>query len=125
MNKKLWICRILIPFCVLLFAAGISSGAVFADGSDTKTVRVGYYENEVFQEGAEDGTVKTGYYQSNAVSSSPAELVYKGQFSEDTTAHFAVNVKRDVGQFEGEEPQYDDMTMVSFTYLGSNGGVGK
>ncbi|MBQ2220570.1 MAG: hypothetical protein II419_02750, partial [Acidaminococcaceae bacterium] len=30
-------------------------------GSGTKTVRVGYYENEVFQEGAKQGAVKTGY----------------------------------------------------------------
>ena len=32
-----------------------------------------------------------GIYQSNAVSSSPAELVYKGEFTETTTDHFAVN----------------------------------
>ena len=34
---------------------------------------------------------ESGIYQSNAVSSSPAELVYKGEFSEETTTHFAVN----------------------------------
>ena len=34
---------------------------------------------------------ESGIYQSNAVSSSPAELVYKGEFSEETTSHFAVN----------------------------------
>lgn len=34
---------------------------------------------------------ENGIYQSNAVSSSPAELIYKGEFSEKTTAHFAVN----------------------------------
>ena len=34
---------------------------------------------------------ENGIYQSNAVSSSPAELVYKGEFSEETTKHFAVN----------------------------------
>ena len=34
---------------------------------------------------------ENGIYQSNAVSSSPAELVYKGEFNEDTTKHFAVN----------------------------------
>lgn len=28
---------------------------------ETKTVRVGYYENEVFEEGAREGAVKTGY----------------------------------------------------------------
>ena len=34
---------------------------------------------------------ESGIYQSNPVSSSPAELVYKGEFSEETTSHFAVN----------------------------------
>ena len=34
---------------------------------------------------------ESGIYQSNPVSSSPAELVYKGEFSDETTAHFAVN----------------------------------
>ena len=34
---------------------------------------------------------ESGIYQSNAVSTSPAELVYKGEFSEETTSHFAVN----------------------------------
>ena len=34
---------------------------------------------------------ENGIYQSNAVSSSPAELVYKDRFSEETTEHFAVN----------------------------------
>ncbi len=34
---------------------------VFAHAGDTKTVRVGYYENEIFQEGARQGAVKTGY----------------------------------------------------------------
>ena len=32
-----------------------------AHAEGTKTVRVGYYENEVFQEGAQEGAVKTGY----------------------------------------------------------------
>ena len=36
-------------------------GPVYAGDDETKTVRVGYYENEVFQEGAEEGAVKTGY----------------------------------------------------------------
>ncbi len=35
--------------------------AAYADTDDSKTVKVGYYENEVFQEGAGEGTVKTGY----------------------------------------------------------------
>ena len=34
---------------------------------------------------------ENGIYQSSAVSSSHAELVYKGEFTEETTAHFAVN----------------------------------
>ncbi|MDO4403573.1 MAG: response regulator [Atopobiaceae bacterium] len=34
---------------------------------------------------------ENGIYLSNPVSSSPAELVYKGEFSEETTKHFAVN----------------------------------
>ncbi len=34
---------------------------------------------------------ENGIYQSNAVSSSPAELVYKDRFTEETTRHFAAN----------------------------------
>ena len=34
---------------------------------------------------------ENGIYQSNAVSSTPAELIYLGDFSEKTTSHFAVN----------------------------------
>ncbi len=34
---------------------------------------------------------ENGIYQSNAVSSAPAALVYKGGFSQETTAYFAVN----------------------------------
>ena len=34
---------------------------------------------------------ENGIYLSNAVSSSPAELIYKGEFSDKTTQHFAVN----------------------------------
>ena len=53
--------RIVLLLCMLLFSAAASFGAVSAEESETKTVRVGYYENEVFEEGAQDGTVKTGY----------------------------------------------------------------
>ena len=42
-----------------IIAAGFP--AITCAGSGTKTVRVGYYENEVFQEGAKQGAVKTGY----------------------------------------------------------------
>ena len=59
--RPLGILIILIFFGIILAAAGVSSGVVFADEPVTRTVRVGYYENEVFQEGAQDGTVKTGY----------------------------------------------------------------
>lgn len=34
---------------------------------------------------------ENGIYQSNAVTSSPAELAYKGEFTSETTKHFAVN----------------------------------
>ena len=34
---------------------------------------------------------KNGIYQSNTVSASPAELVYRGEFTEKTTKHFAIN----------------------------------
>jgi signal transduction histidine kinase/CheY-like chemotaxis protein len=34
---------------------------------------------------------ENGIYQSNTVSAAPAELVYRGEFSEKTTEHFAVN----------------------------------
>ena len=49
--------RIVLLLCMLLFSAAASFGAVSAEESETKTVRVGYYENEVFEEGAQDGTV--------------------------------------------------------------------
>ena len=60
-KKRIYAVRILLLLCMLLSTVVVSFGAVSADESETKTVRVGYYENEVFQEGAEDGTVKTGY----------------------------------------------------------------
>lgn len=34
---------------------------------------------------------ENGIYQSDAVTSTPAELVYKGEFTDETTKHFAVN----------------------------------
>ena len=34
---------------------------------------------------------ENGIYQSNTVSAAPAELVYRGEFSEETTGHFAIN----------------------------------
>ena len=51
-------CAISLCFIFLM----ILSCPIFAFAADqSKTVRVGYYENEVFQEGAEEGAVKTGY----------------------------------------------------------------
>ncbi|MBE6123546.1 MAG: response regulator, partial [Erysipelotrichaceae bacterium] len=47
--------RLLIAVCLLF------SLIAPAYAEDTKTVRVGYYENEIFQEGAREGAVKTGY----------------------------------------------------------------
>ena len=56
--------------------AGISSG----DVDVAFPVGGGLYYSE-----------ENGIYQSNAVSSSPAEIVYKGEFNEKTTSNFAVN----------------------------------
>ncbi|MBR4554970.1 MAG: transporter substrate-binding domain-containing protein [Ruminococcus sp.] len=50
---------VLFACTVVLMTAGLPAAA-FAD-AETKTVRVGYYENEVFQEGAQKGEVKSGY----------------------------------------------------------------
>ena len=57
--------RVLAPgiialVCTLFIMAASLSAIAYADRG-TKTVRVGYYENEVFQEGAKKGAVKTGY----------------------------------------------------------------
>ena len=61
-NRRRTVFLMIISFiCMMLAATVVPSGAAYADDSETRTVRVGYYENEVFQEGAEDGTVKTGY----------------------------------------------------------------
>ena len=49
--------RLLIAFC-LIFSL---MAPFLAHAEGTKTVRVGYYENELFQEGAQEGAVKTGY----------------------------------------------------------------
>ena len=52
--------RLAFLACVVLVLITALPGLASAD-ADTKTVRVGYYENEVFQEGAQEGAVKTGY----------------------------------------------------------------
>lgn len=65
--------RIIVLLAVLFLCMFVSSVTVYAEagaeeavksgdtGSDTTTVRVGYYENEVFEEGASPGAVRTGY----------------------------------------------------------------
>ena len=52
---------ILAVFCMVFVVASFLPSVAHADEIKTKTVRVGYYENEVFEEGAEEGAVKTGY----------------------------------------------------------------
>ena len=56
-RRRLPVHRLIAVALVIMAVSAIVS---FAD-DDTKTVRVGYYENEVFQEGAREGAVKTGY----------------------------------------------------------------
>ena len=58
MQKKLAV-KIAVAVVVMLIVALFVSVPAHAEG--TKTVRVGYYENEIFQEGAQEGAVKTGY----------------------------------------------------------------
>ena len=48
-------------FLALILTLAILVPALPARAETTKTVRVGYYENEVFEEGASPGAVKTGY----------------------------------------------------------------
>ncbi len=58
MQKKLAV-KIAVAVVVMLIVFLFVSVPAHAEG--TKTVRVGYYENEIFQEGAQEGAVKTGY----------------------------------------------------------------
>ncbi len=51
------ICAMIFTVAVLLSVMTLPVSVT----AETKTVRVGYYENEVFQEGAREGAVKTGY----------------------------------------------------------------
>ena len=60
-NRRKIIYRIISLLCVFAAVTTLFSAVVCAENIETKTVRVGYYENEVFQEGAEEGAVKTGY----------------------------------------------------------------
>ncbi len=50
-----------VLLCLLFLLMPYLTTPVYADESEPKVVRVGYYENEVFQEGASEGAVKTGY----------------------------------------------------------------
>ena len=52
--------RIAILLCALVTLLLLLPPTAVA-GSEPRTVRVGYYENDVFQEGAREGAVKTGY----------------------------------------------------------------
>ena len=63
-RKATWTFFMLGVLFALLGAVALvatSPDAAWADENDSKTVRVGYYENEVFQEGARDDAVKAGY----------------------------------------------------------------
>ena len=63
-RKATWTFFMLGVLLALLGAVALvatSPDAAWADENDSKTVRVGYYENEVFQEGARDDAVKAGY----------------------------------------------------------------
>ncbi|MDO4988979.1 MAG: transporter substrate-binding domain-containing protein, partial [Eubacteriales bacterium] len=52
--------RLYFLACAIMVMFAFLPAIAYAD-TETKTVRVGYYENEVFQEGAREGAVKTGY----------------------------------------------------------------
>ena len=52
--------RLILFVCIIMFVVVSFPSAVHAE-TETKVVRVGYYENEVFQEGAKEGEVKNGY----------------------------------------------------------------
>ena len=56
--------KLITVLTVLALSLTIAAPAAYADsGSDTetKTVKIGYYENEVFEEGARDDVPKKGY----------------------------------------------------------------
>ena len=56
---------------------------------------------------------ESGIYQSNPVSSSPAELVYRGDFTEETTRHFAVNENNRM-QFYFVKTNYPDAEITFY-----------
>lgn len=53
--------RIIIPIIFVFMTAVLACREVYAEDTETRTVRIGFYENELFQEGAAEGVVKTGY----------------------------------------------------------------
>ncbi len=55
------ITRCVAMLLIFLFVAGVFQPGTSCAETQSKPVRVGYYENEVFQEGAAEGIVKTGY----------------------------------------------------------------
>lgn len=55
-NSKYFLFAFLIAFLSVVFNSN-----VFAGETNSKVVKVGYYENENFQEGASEGAVKSGY----------------------------------------------------------------
>ena len=59
-NRTGRVCRAFL-LCLVFLAGILCSVPAEADETESRPVRVGYYENEVFQEGAQPGSVKTGY----------------------------------------------------------------
>ena len=61
MKQKTITIRFMIRLLIAVCLSFTLAAPVSAHAEGTKTVRVGYYENEIFQEGAQEGAVKTGY----------------------------------------------------------------
>jgi two-component system sensor histidine kinase/response regulator len=61
MKQKVITIRFMIRLLIAVCLSFTLAAPVSAHAEGTKTVRVGYYENEIFQEGAQEGAVKTGY----------------------------------------------------------------
>ncbi|MBR6872446.1 MAG: response regulator [Ruminococcus sp.] len=59
-HLRISLLRLVSFACAVVIMVAAFPAAVYAD-TETKTVRVGYYENEIFQEGAGNGKVKSGY----------------------------------------------------------------
>lgn len=56
-KKGKYIALALLAVCLLI----ATRSNVFAEETNNKVVKIGYYENEKFQEGASEGAVKSGY----------------------------------------------------------------